>query len=406
MIPNIVFPPVRSAISRASFQPPPSPSFTTQSYTSAPSRSALICDLTIARFKVFTPGLTCDATNQLDSSERPIPSNTKSQSSPAGTSFNSSSTQSLSSEPHRFRSRSVDICPEETAVTAPRSICRRSVPSPTNASRSSSPRFGKTSSTSSPAHRTTLSRNKRVSRAVTSFSAAHSFAASATLHCPSPLSCTSVRARRHMPITSAPALSQKITTRRHGFFLFFILAATASNESKRHPVSESALSSTTFLSRATRLRASAKVSARRAASRFEPRDSSSAAAAASATPCTAAAAPASKRFPAKQHSRTAFKTSTRFSSASEAASASEASLDGLELRVAFSFHTASISLASAGKSAAATAFSCAFIPANRSSNPRIRKSRSFSSTMSSKVAPASRATSASSPLETAFKYAS
>mmetsp|Transcript_13761 Transcript_13761/g.58821 ORF Transcript_13761/g.58821 Transcript_13761/m.58821 type:complete len:205 (+) Transcript_13761:1035-1649(+) len=204
-----------------------------------------------------------------------------------------------------------------------------------------------------------------------------------------------------MPITSAPALSQKITTRRHGFFLFLIRAETASNESKRHPVSESALSSTKFLSRATRLRASAKVSARRAASRFEPHVSSSAAAAASATPCTAAAAPASKRFPAKQHSRTAFKTSTRFSSASFSAS-----LDGLELRVVFSFHTASISLASAGKSAAATAFSCAFIPANRSSNPRIRNSRSFSSTMSSKVAPASRATSASSPLETAFKYAS
>ena len=111
-------------------------------------------------------------------------------------------------------------------------------------------------------------------------------------------------------MTSAPALSQNTTTRRHGFFR--ARSATASNESKRHPD----VPASSFASRATRLRASAKVSARRAASRIEPQDSSSATAAASATPCTAAAAPASNKLPARQHSSAVLAAATLFAATS------------------------------------------------------------------------------------------
>mmetsp|Transcript_406 Transcript_406/g.1196 ORF Transcript_406/g.1196 Transcript_406/m.1196 type:complete len:269 (-) Transcript_406:303-1109(-) len=209
--------------------------------------------------------------------------------------------------------------------------------------------------------RTTLSldahadTNERSSAYVMSFKAAVSFATSAT--CVTPFIDARYRAKSTIPIVSAPALSQKINTRFHGF----------------GPLSRSAMASksSNFHPRAGRITFScalAKVANNCVASKLNLFDSSSGnshafcSSSQNATFCTAAAAPASNKFPANAASI----TNANFARASPAASMAR-HISGYNARhISFSFD---------------------FNPKNISSSPFARSSRSFCSTISIKVSP-------------------
>eukprot|EP00982_Pelagococcus_subviridis_P016692 31494-Pelagococcus_subviridis.AAC.9 len=111
--------------------------------------------------------------------------------------------------------------------------------------------------------------------------------------------------------------------------------------------------------------------------------------------CTADAEPASKRFPARQHSMTArIMFALAFGSGCS---------PGPYHAPGVGSHMSSISRPIGRYSAVAISFSSAFIPANRSSKPRARSRRSFSRTMSSSVAPSPGALSSN---DTDARYAS
>ena len=201
-----------------------------------------------------------------------------------------------------------------------------------------------------------------------------------------------------IPMTSAPALSQKTTIlRQPGFSVLTQRETISERESNLQPPEAS---------RDTRALARAKTSAswfasslyRPASSSLISRESGSTTQGSqkspTCTPCTAAAAPASKRLPARQHSITA-----RIIAAFAVASSSGVSPS----MVRAGNQMPSISDAMEWKRTDAMAFSPAFMPANMSSRPLLRKSRSFSSTMSSRVAPAPLGTPS---LETSSRYAS
>mmetsp|Transcript_6433 Transcript_6433/g.26165 ORF Transcript_6433/g.26165 Transcript_6433/m.26165 type:complete len:212 (+) Transcript_6433:560-1195(+) len=211
-------------------------------------------------------------------------------------------------------------------------------------------------------------------------------------------------------MTSAPALSQKTTTRRQPAARF---SAFKSRQRDTTSEKESNLQPPGHSSRDTRRLARAKTSASwSASSLYRPASSSlivcesgsttqGSQKSPTCTPCTAAAAPASKRLPARQHSITA-RIIAAFAVASSPLRSPLRSCVSPSI-VRAGDQMPSISDATEWKRTDAIAFSAAFRPANMSSRPLLRKSRSFSSTMSSRVAPAPLGTPS---LETSARYSS
>mmetsp|Transcript_18525 Transcript_18525/g.60333 ORF Transcript_18525/g.60333 Transcript_18525/m.60333 type:complete len:299 (+) Transcript_18525:149-1045(+) len=265
----------------------------------------------------------CSPAAQLLSSDLPMPSRTTSQS--FGSSPAPASTKALSSAEQRLRSRSVAPCPDGSARRRPAA---------------SASRRGASSAAAD-------ARNSTSSMWVTSLRAGVELAVSATL-VPAKISS---RANKTIPITSAPALSQKITARLYGCVRMRFRNASAL--SYRHPP----------LGLSQRERTVAYVASTRSAlstfgSSSMPHSSSSQ----YATFATAAAAPASKRLPARAHSiANKSVVADTFSSPS--------------------LRCASSSAHSAGSISNATAFSSRFNARNGSASPHRRRRASFSSTM-------------------------